>query len=52
MKEKIIFRVVVTLLVGVLVATALWLIFPTWEEAEVDYTVETLKQSVASLRKK
>ncbi len=42
MKEKIILRVAVTLLVGVLVATGLWLIFPTWEASEVSHTTVTL----------
>lgn len=42
MKEKIILRVIVTLLVGVIVAAALWLILPTWEAKELDHTTVTL----------
>ena len=33
--DKVVLRSVVTALVGVLLATALWLLFPTWETSEL-----------------
>ena len=40
--DKVVLRSVVTALVGVLLATALWLLFPTWETSELSHATVTL----------
>ena len=40
--EKVLFRVVVTVLVGALLAVVLWLLFPTWHADELEHTTVTL----------
>lgn len=41
--EKVLFRVVVTVLVGALLAIVLWLLFPTWHADELEHTTVTLQ---------
>ena len=41
--EKVLFRVVVTVLVGTLLAMVLWLLFPTWHADELEHTTVTLQ---------
>ena len=40
--EKVLFRVVVTVLVGILLAMVLWLLFPIWHADELEHTTVTL----------
>lgn len=41
--EKVLFRVVVTVLVGILLAMVLWLLFPIWHADELEHTTVTLQ---------